>query len=56
METYIGESLALGLIVPSSSPVGAKFFVIKKKDKTFWPSSYYQGPKGVTVRNKDCQD
>lgn len=31
METYIGESLASGLIVPSSSsPVGAGFFIVKK--------------------------
>ena len=33
METYIRESLAVGLIRPSSSPVGAGFFFVEK-DKT----------------------
>lgn len=37
MESYIGESLASGLIVPSSSPVGAGFFFVKKKDGTLRP-------------------
>ncbi|XP_029688387.1 uncharacterized protein [Takifugu rubripes] len=32
MENYIGESLASGLIRPSSSPVGAGFFFVQKKD------------------------
>ena len=33
MENYISESLANGLIRPSSSPVGAGFFFVEKKDK-----------------------
>lgn len=32
MESYISESLAIGLIRPSSSPVDAGFFFVKKKD------------------------
>ena len=32
MEKYIGESLAAGIICPSSSPTGAGFFFVGKKD------------------------
>ncbi len=34
METYINDSLAAGIIRPSSSPAGAGFFFVEKKDKT----------------------
>lgn len=34
MESYVSDSLASGLIVPSSSPVRAGFFFVKKKDGT----------------------
>lgn len=37
METYISESLASGLIYPSSSPVGVGFFFVKKKDSSLRP-------------------
>ncbi|XP_032364699.1 uncharacterized protein LOC116679100 [Etheostoma spectabile] len=37
MERYIGESLSAGIIRPSSSPVGAGFFFVEKKDKTLRP-------------------
>ena len=37
METYIQDSLASGLIRPSSSPLGAVFFFVKKKDSTLRP-------------------
>ncbi|KAI3376970.1 hypothetical protein L3Q82_000205 [Scortum barcoo] len=37
MEKYISESLAAGLIRPSSSPLGAGFFFVEKKDKTLRP-------------------
>lgn len=33
METYIGDSLAAGFIRPTSSPAGAGFFFVEKKDK-----------------------
>lgn len=32
METYINDSLSAGLIRPSSSPAGAGFFFVEKKD------------------------
>lgn len=34
MEEYINSSLQTGIIRPSSSPVGAGFFFVEKKDKT----------------------
>lgn len=46
METYIAESLATGLIHPSSSPVGAGFFFVEKKDG---PCIDYRGLNSITV-------
>ncbi len=52
METYINDSLAAGLIRPSSSPVGAGFFFVAKKDKTLRPCIDYTGLNDITVKNK----
>ena len=52
MEEYIGESLAVGIIRPSSSPVGAGFFFISKKDKSLRPCIDYRGLNDITVKNK----
>ncbi|KAJ8354748.1 hypothetical protein SKAU_G00223150 [Synaphobranchus kaupii] len=52
METYIHESLASGIIRPSSSPVGAGFFFVAKKDGSLRPSIDYRGLNEVTIRNK----
>ena len=43
MEKYIGESLATGLIRPSSLPAGAGFFFVEKKDKSLHPCIDYRG-------------
>lgn len=43
MEKYIHESLVVGLICPSSSPVGAGFFFLTKNDKTLHPCIHYRG-------------
>ena len=37
MDKYINNSLAAGIIRPSSSPAGAGFFFVAKKDKTLRP-------------------
>lgn len=34
MEKYVSDSLAAGLISPSSSSAGASFFFVEMKDKT----------------------
>ena len=48
MEKYLSESLAAGIIRPSSSPTGAAFFV-GKKDGSLRPCIGY---RGITVKNR----
>ena len=52
MEKYLAESLALGIIRPSSSPAGAGFFFMGKKDGTLRPCIDYRGINAMTVRNR----
>lgn len=52
MEKYDNESLATGLIRPSSSPVAAAFFFVTKKDKRLRPCIDFQGLSNITVKNK----
>lgn len=52
MEQYINDSLAAGIIRPSSSPLGAGFFFVDKKDKTLRPCVDYRGLNDITVKNK----
>lgn len=52
MQKYIEESLASGIIRPSTSPAGAGFFFVSKKDKTLRPCIDYQGLNRITVKNK----
>lgn len=52
MEKYITESVAAGPIRPSSSPVGAGFFFVEKKEKSLRPCMDYTGLNDITVKNK----
>uniref|UniRef100_A0A673AT68 Gypsy retrotransposon integrase-like protein 1 n=1 Tax=Sphaeramia orbicularis TaxID=375764 RepID=A0A673AT68_9TELE len=52
MKKYIDESLVAGLIRPSSSPAGAGFFFVDKKDKTLRPCIDYRGLNDITIRNR----
>ena len=52
MDKYIGECLATGLICPSSSPAGAGFFFISKKDGSLRPCIDYPGLNDITVKNR----
>uniref|UniRef100_A0A8C7YHL6 ribonuclease H n=1 Tax=Oryzias sinensis TaxID=183150 RepID=A0A8C7YHL6_9TELE len=52
METYIHEALTSGHIRPSSSPVGAGFFFVEKKDKTLRPCIDYRELNLITVKDK----
>ena len=52
MEAYITDSLATGLIRPSSSPLGAGFFFVEKKVKSLRPCIDFRGLNDITVKNK----
>ena len=52
MEKYINDSLAAGIIRPSSSPAGAGFFFVDKKDKTLRPCIDYRGLNDITIKNR----
>uniref|UniRef100_A0A3Q3FUQ0 ribonuclease H n=1 Tax=Kryptolebias marmoratus TaxID=37003 RepID=A0A3Q3FUQ0_KRYMA len=52
MRTYINESLASGIIRPSTSPLGAGFFFVEKKDKTLRPCIDFRGLNQITVKNR----
>lgn len=52
METYVKESLAAGIIRPSSSPLGAGFFFVGKKDRSLRPCIDFCGLNNITIKNK----
>ncbi|KAI3364017.1 hypothetical protein L3Q82_010778 [Scortum barcoo] len=51
-EVYINDSLAAGIIWPSSSPAGGGFFFVEKKDKTLRPCIDYHGLNDITIKNR----
>ena len=52
MEDYINNSLAAGIIRPSSSPAGAGFFFVDKKDGSLRPCIDYRGLNDITAKNR----
>uniref|UniRef100_A0A3B3H296 Gypsy retrotransposon integrase-like protein 1 n=1 Tax=Oryzias latipes TaxID=8090 RepID=A0A3B3H296_ORYLA len=52
LNKYIDESLAAGLIRPSSSAAGAGFFFVGKKDGTLRPCIDYSALNNITVKNR----
>ena len=52
MVRYIQDSLAAGLIKPSSSPVGAGFFFVKRKNGSLRPCIDFRGLNNITVKIK----
>ncbi|XP_013763718.1 RNA-directed DNA polymerase homolog [Pundamilia nyererei] len=52
MERYITDSLAAGIIRPSTSPLGAGFFFVEKKDASLRPCIDYRGLNKITIKNK----
>ncbi len=51
MEEYINDSLNSGFIRPSTSPAGAGFFFVGKKDGGLRPCIDYRGLNRITVKN-----
>ncbi len=51
MKKYISDSLTSGFIRPSSSPAGAGFFFVGKKDGSLRPCIDYRGLNSITVKN-----
>lgn len=52
MREYIKESLANGFIRPSTSPAGAGFFFVGKKDGGLRPCIDYRGLNNITIKNR----
>lgn len=50
MERYIQDSFTAGIICPSSSPVGAGFFFVGKKDGTLRHCIDFRGMNNITVK------
>eukprot|EP00064_Thunnus_orientalis_P002229 superscaffoldBa00000156_g2236 len=53
MKKYIESSLAAGITHPSSSPAGAGFVFVDKKDKTLHPCINYQGLNDITIKKNN---
>ncbi len=51
IEKYISDSLAAKIICTSSSPEGAVFFIVEKKDGSLHPCIDYRGLNNITVKN-----
>lgn len=52
MDEYISSSLKSGIIRPSSSPAGAGFFFVGKKDGSLRPCIDYSPLNDITVKNR----
>ena len=52
MNKYISASLKAGLIRPSSSPAGAGFFFVGKKDGSLRPCIDYSPLNEITIKNR----
>uniref|UniRef100_A0A3B3SA72 CCHC-type domain-containing protein n=1 Tax=Paramormyrops kingsleyae TaxID=1676925 RepID=A0A3B3SA72_9TELE len=52
METYVQEALNQGIIRPSTSPITAGFFFVKKKDGGLRPCVDYRALNTITVKRQ----
>uniref|UniRef100_A0A3B5QX72 CCHC-type domain-containing protein n=1 Tax=Xiphophorus maculatus TaxID=8083 RepID=A0A3B5QX72_XIPMA len=52
MRDYIKEALQAGIIRPSSSPAGAGFFFVGKKDGSLRPCIDYRALNDITIKNR----
>ena len=52
LDSWIDEELRKGYIRPSTSPIAAPFFFVKKHDGSLWPVMDYRALNGITVKNQ----
>ena len=51
LDSWINEELRKRYIRPSTSPIAALFFFVKKHDESLWPVMDYRALNGITVKN-----
>jgi len=52
LDTWIDEELRKGYIRPSTSPIAAPFFFVKKHDGSLQPVMDYRTLNAITVKNR----
>ena len=52
LDTWINEELRKGYIHPSTSPIAASFFFVKKHDGSLRPVMDYRALNAITVKNR----
>jgi len=52
LDSWIDEELRKGYIQPSTSPIAAPFFFVKKHDGNLWPVIDYRALNGITIKNQ----
>jgi len=51
LDLWIDEELRKGYIQPSTSPIAAPFFFVKKHDGSLCPVMDYKALNGITIKN-----
>ena len=51
LDMWINEEFRKGYIQPSTSPIAAPFFFVKKHNGSLWPVIDYRALNGITVKN-----
>jgi len=51
LDIWIDEELRKGYIQPSTSPISAPFFFVKKHDRSLRPVMDYRALNGITIKN-----
>jgi len=49
---WINEKLRKRYIQPSTSPIAAPFFFVKKHNGSLWPVIDYRALNGITIKNR----
>ena len=52
LDLWIDEELRKGYIQPSTSPIAAPFFFVKKHDGSLRPVMDYRALNGITIKNR----